>query len=78
MPLPFTQLMQETWDEAVTDMDERQRQLADSGGWPLTPHTTAWTQCATSTHGGRVGSLSKLRLTRQARRFEDSSKPGLM
>ncbi len=30
MPLPFTQLMQETWDEAIADMDERQRQLADS------------------------------------------------
>jgi hypothetical protein len=30
MPMPFTQLMQETWDEAVADMDERQRQLADS------------------------------------------------
>ena len=30
MPMPFTQLMQETWDEAVADMDERQRQLVDS------------------------------------------------
>lgn len=30
MPMPFTQLMQETWDEAVADMDEHQRQLADS------------------------------------------------
>jgi hypothetical protein len=29
--MPFTQLMQETWDEAVADMDERQRQLAASG-----------------------------------------------
>lgn len=30
MPMPFTQLMQETWDESVADMDERRRQLADS------------------------------------------------
>jgi hypothetical protein len=28
--MQFTQLMQETWDEAIADMDERQRQLADS------------------------------------------------
>lgn len=30
MPMPFTQLMQVTWDEAVADLDERQRQVADS------------------------------------------------
>lgn len=30
MPMQFTQLMQEMWDEAIADMDERQRQLADS------------------------------------------------
>lgn len=30
MPVLFTQLMQETWGEAVAEMDERQRQLADS------------------------------------------------
>lgn len=30
MLMPFTQLMQETWDEAVAEIDERQRELADS------------------------------------------------
>jgi hypothetical protein len=30
MPVPFTQLMQGTWDEAVAEMDAHERQLADS------------------------------------------------
>lgn len=30
MPVPFTTLMQETWDEAIADMDTRESQLADS------------------------------------------------
>lgn len=29
MPVPFTTLMQETWDAAIADMDNRERQFAD-------------------------------------------------
>jgi hypothetical protein len=41
MPMPFTQFMQETWGEAVADMDERQRQFADS-----------WRTAANAAHDG--------------------------
>jgi hypothetical protein len=30
VPVPFTMLMQETWDAAVDEMDRRDRALADS------------------------------------------------